>query len=155
MGVDLLLSIMLMNTVHHAWCGEKRLELPSVISSKVPFGAEILSLDDSFIESFHSSKTVYRGLMNFSIIGEIHSKCIKASIKKMCRMNLIFGLGGGPELLGFRNLAFHLYGLENIACFHHLELLYSQFFLQFTIFFSCDYQYFSFYRFLESTVLLR
>ncbi len=53
MGVDLLLSIMLMNTIHHARCGEKRLELPSGISSKVPFGAEILSLDDSFIESFH------------------------------------------------------------------------------------------------------
>lgn len=139
---------MLTNTIHRARCSEKRLELPSGISSKVPFGAEILSLDDSFIESFHCNKRVYCGLMNFSIVGKIRSKYVKASIKKMCMMNLIFSLGGGPELLGFLNLAFHSNRLENIACFCHLEPLDYQFFLQFTIdFFPVDINMFPFIGF--------
>lgn len=104
--------------------------------------------DDSFIESFHCSKRVYCGLMYFSIVGEIRSKYVKASIKKMCMMNLIFGLGGGPELLGFLNLAFHSNRLENIACFCHLEPLDYQFFLQFTIdFFPVDINMFPFIGF--------
>lgn len=134
MGVDLLLSIMLANAIHHAWCSKKRLELPRGVSSKAPFSAEILSLDDSFIVSFHCSKTVYCRLMNFSLISEICSKYVKASIKKMCMLNLIFGLGVGPEFLGFLNLAFHSNRLENFACFCHSELLDYPFFFPFAIF---------------------